>query len=111
LLCTACITERDRPGPPLVSFTIDDTTVTASRTDTVSGTVRASAADGIDSVWVIVGAEEHANDVGFAQSFSSAYRFIIPAGQQPGAHIPMTFRARDVAAFQTQKDTYVVVVP
>ena len=71
----------------------------------------AEDADGIDSVWVTLGADRRANDGGFNRTFTTRYRFILPSGQQPGAHIPLSFRARDVAAFETQKDTYVVVVP
>jgi hypothetical protein len=77
----------------------------------VSGTVRASDPDVIDSVWVTVDSQQHGIDGGFGQTFSAPYRFVIPAGQQPGTHLPMSFRARDVAAFATQRDTYVVVVP
>lgn len=77
----------------------------------MSGTVHATDADGIDSVWVTVDTQQRAVDGGFNQSVTSPYRFIIPAGQQPGTHIPMSFRARDVAAFVTQRDTYVVVIP
>src|SRR5438477_324164 len=108
---TACVTERDRPGPPQVSFTIDDTTVVSSRTDTVSGSVHVVDPDGIDSVWVTVGSEQQVHDGGFSRGFTATYRFITPSGQQAGTHIPMVVRARDVAAFETQKDTYVVVVP
>lgn len=107
----ACLGDRPRPGPPQLSFTIDDTTVASSRVDTVSGTLRASDSGGIDSVWVTVDSQQHAADGGFGQTFSTQYRFIIPAGQQPGMHIPISFRARDVAAFVTQRDTYVVVIP
>ena len=94
-----------------MSFTIDDTTVVSSRPDTVSGSVRVVDADGIDSVWVTVGSERQVHDGGFAPGFTATYRFIVPSGQQAGTHIPMSFRARDVAAFVTQRDTYVVVVP
>jgi hypothetical protein len=111
LIAAACLGERDRPGPPQVTITIDDTTVVSSRTDTVAGLVRAVDADGVDSVWVTVDTATHSQDAGFAQSFSARYQFVIPAGHAAGTHILMTFRARDVAAFETQKDTYVVVVP
>ena len=83
----------------------------SSRVDTVAGVVTAADPDGIDSVWVSVGSEQHSADGGFNRTFSYHYRVVIPSGQQPGTHIPMSFRARDVAAFQTQRDTYVVVVP
>ena len=108
---TACLGERERPGPPQVSLTINDTTVASSRADTVAGVVTAADADGIDSVWVSVGSEQHSADGGFNRTFSFSYRFVIASGQQSGTHIPMSVRARDVAAFQTQRDTYVVVVP
>jgi len=77
----------------------------------VSGTLRATDADGIDSVWVTVDSQLHAQDAGFSQTFNTSYRFIVSPGQAPGTHIPMSLRARDVAAFVTQRDTYVVVVP
>ena len=111
MLAAACLGERERPGPPQLTFTIDDTTVAASRSDTVAGNVMTEDADGIDSVWVTLGTDRHANDGGFNRTFSTHYRFILASGQQPGTHIPLSFRARDVAAFETQKDTYVVVVP
>jgi hypothetical protein len=66
---------------------------------------------GIDSVWITVASQASAHDASFQQTFMSTYRFLIPAGQLPGTHIPMSFRARDVAAFMTQRDSYVVVVP
>lgn len=73
--------------------------------------MRAEDADGIDSVWVTAGSEEWADDGGFSQVISTRYRLIIPSGTQAGTHIPMSFRARDAAGFEAQKDTYVVAVP
>lgn len=46
----------------------------------------------------------------FDDVFSSGYRFVVQ-GFQPSEHIPLTFRARDVAGFVVQRDTYVVVIP
>lgn len=110
-MATACLGERERPGPPRVSFTIDDTTVVSSRVDTIAGTVRAQDADGIDSVWVTAGTLEWADDGGFSQVISTRYRLIIPAGTQPGTQIPLTLQARDAAGFEAQRDSYVVAVP
>jgi len=42
--------------------------------------------------------------------FSSQYRFVVQ-GFAPAQQIPLTFRARDVAGFEVQRDTYVVVIP
>ena len=110
-MAAACLGKRDRPGPPQLSFTIDDTTVVSSRVDTIGGTVRAQDADGIDSVWATAGAQQWAADGGFSQVLSTRYRLIIPSGTQPGTQIPMSFRARDAAGFEAQRDTYVVAVP
>ena len=110
-MATACLGERERPGPPQVSFTIDDTTVVSSRVDTIAGTVRAQDADGIDSLLITAGSQQWVDDGGFSQVISARYRLIIPSGTQPGTQIPMTFRARDAAGFEAQRDTYVVAVP
>jgi hypothetical protein len=50
-------------------------------------------------------------DGGFNQGFSSRYRLIVPSGQPPGTHIPVSIRARDAAGFEAQRDTYVVAIP
>jgi hypothetical protein len=83
----------------------------ASRPDTVGGTVRAEDFDDIDSVWITLGADERAADGNFSRSFTWRYRFIVPSGQTPGAHIAMSFRTRDAAGFEAQRDTYVVAIP
>ena len=97
----------------MLTFTVDDTTVHASRADTISGRVSATDPDGIDSVWVTVDSEERGDDGFFDPAFSENYRFIIEVGHTPpvGQHMPVSFRARDVAGFQVQRDTYVVVIP
>jgi hypothetical protein len=107
----ACLGERERPGPPQLAVTIDDTTVVSSRTDTVGGTVRAEDFDGIDSVWVTLGSEERVANGSFSRVFTWRYGFIVPAGQTPGTHIGISFRTRDAAGFEAQRDTYVVAIP
>ena len=69
--------------------------------------------DGIDSVWVTLGggADERSVDGGFSRSLTWRYRFILSAGQTPGTHIPLSFRTRDAAGFEAQRDTYVVAIP
>ena len=47
---------------------------------------------------------------GFDPVFSSGYIFVVQ-GFQPSQQIPLSFRARDVAGFVVQRDTYVVVIP
>jgi hypothetical protein len=85
--------------------------VSSSQVDTVSGTVRAEDPDGIDSVWVSVDNEERGENGGFNRVFSARYRFVVAAGLQPGIRLIMLFRARDIAGFEVQRDTYVVVSP
>jgi hypothetical protein len=111
MLAAACLGDRERPGPPQLSFTIDDTTVVSSRADTIAGSVRAQDADGIDSLWVTAASQKRTEDGGFSQVISTRYRFIIDPGTPPATHIPMSFRARDASGFEVQRDTYVVAVP
>jgi len=73
--------------------------------------VLAQDADGIDSVWVVAGSLEWADDGGLRQAISTRYRLIIPSGTQPGTQIRVSLRARDAAGFEAQRDTYVVAVP
>ena len=86
-------------------------TLSASKADTVSGIVRAQDTEGLDSVWVSVDSVVKGDDAGLNRTFSSIYRFVVPAGRMPGSKVPLSFRARDISGFQTQRDTYVVVVP
>lgn len=111
-MLTGCLAERDRPGPPRVTFTIDDVSaISATHTDTLRGSVRVEDPDGLDSVWVALDSVENGEDGGFERSFSSRWLFIVNAGANQGAILPLTFRARDIAGFEAQRDTYVVVGP
>jgi len=82
----------------------------STRLDTVAGTVRVDDADGIDSVWVTLETTVIGENGGFDQVYSAPYKFVVQ-GFQPSQQIPLTFRARDVAGFVVQRDTYVVVIP
>lgn len=73
--------------------------------------MRAQDADGIDSLWITAGSQRWTADGGFSRVISTRYRLIIPSGTQPGTQIPMSFRARDAAGLEVQRDTYVVTVP
>jgi len=68
-----------------LSFTIDQDSVSASKVDTVSGTIRAEDPDGIDSVWVSVDAELRGESGGFNRVFSARYRFLLPPGSSRGS--------------------------
>ncbi len=73
--------------------------------------MRASDPDGLDSVWVALDNVENGEDGGFDRSFSSRWRFVVTAGRPEGDRLTLTFRARDIAGFVAQRDTYVVVGP
>ncbi|HEV8266490.1 MAG TPA: hypothetical protein VGQ06_16195 [Gemmatimonadales bacterium] len=79
--------------------------------DTFAGTVRAEDPDGIDSVWVSVDSVVAGEDGLLDQVFTSRFRFLIGAGKTAGTQIPVQIRARDIAGFQVERDTHVVVVP
>lgn len=83
----------------------------ATPPDTLAGTVRAEDPDGLDSVWVSVDATEAGADGGFERVFAASFRFVIEAGKNPGAQVPVQFRARDISGFVVVRDTFVVVVP
>ena len=105
----ACLGERERPGPPDVTFSIDDPLVVSNRVDTVAGTVHVEDSDGIDSVWITLESVERGFDGGFNRVFESPYRFVVQGFQQQ--QVPLVFRARDISGFEVQRDTYVVVLP
>ncbi|HMJ58323.1 MAG TPA: hypothetical protein VK467_04255, partial [Gemmatimonadales bacterium] len=111
----SCLEERPRPGPPLLTFTLEKTTVQSNNPptppDTLSGTVRAEDTDGLDSVWVTVDSAVAGEDGGFDRVFSAPFRFLIGAGKTPGTVLSVQLRARDIAGFQVIRDTSVTVVP
>ncbi|HXE83200.1 MAG TPA: hypothetical protein VN513_07710 [Gemmatimonadales bacterium] len=82
----------------------------STRLDTVGGDLRVEDPDGIDSVWVKLERVEQGFDGAFLPSFSTHYRFVVQ-GFSPSDQIPLVLRARDVAGFEVQRDTYVVVIP
>lgn len=79
--------------------------------DTLSGTVSAVDADGLDSVWVSVDSVVSGEDAGFDRAFTTRFRFLIGGGKAASSQIPVEVRARDIAGFEVKRDTHVVVVP
>lgn len=76
----------------------------------MGGNLRVDDPDGIDSVWVKLETIEQGFDGGLQPAFSTHWRFVVQ-GFSPSEHIPLVLRARDVAGFEVQRDTYVVVIP
>lgn len=106
----ACLDERPRPGPPILTVTFS--TATPHVRDTVTGTVRAEDASGVDSIWLWLGQDQPIGQDGrFETVVQANFRLIVPASEGPGSLIPVQFRARDVEGFESRRDTSVRVVP
>ncbi len=111
-LAAACLSERPRPAPPLLSLVLNSTTVrSATPNDTLRGTVRVEDADGLDSIWMEVDTARAGADGLFETVYRSPFRFAIRSGLPPSTQIPVTLLARDVVGFRSQLDTFVTVVP
>ena len=96
----------------MVSITLDKDSVRSGTNppDTLTGTIRAQDADGIDSVWLQLDDEPPIGKDGLLQtSFQSPFRVAIPAGFGSGARLPVTLEARDVTGFRSVLDTMVRV--
>lgn len=105
----ACLSERPRPAPPVLSITLDKTTVHSP--DTLTGAVGARDEDGLDSIWVSVDAVRTGEDGLLQTSFERPIRFAIRTGHAPGTRIPVQLEARDLTGFRSELDTIVTVVP
>jgi hypothetical protein len=107
---TACLSERERPSPPLVSVTLSDNSVTSP--DTLRGTVRAEDPDGIDSLWVTLDTQQRAGTDGFFQrTVLVPFRLDVPPGLSPGTILDIRLEARDIVGFRSILDTLVTVIP
>jgi hypothetical protein len=106
----ACLTERPRPGPPQLTLTLDKIRVRSP--DTLTGTLRARDAAGIDSVWLTVASAPQFGTDGLLQpDFQAPFRASIPGGHGFGARLTVTLTARDLDGFVGHRDTFVTVVP
>lgn len=105
----ACLSERPRPSPPVLSVTLDQAELTSP--DTLTGSVRAEDRDGIDSIWVTLETDRTGQDGFFEAVVVARFRFFIPAGMTRTTALAVRLEARDVTGFRTTLDTVVVVVP
>ena len=104
----ACQTNRDRPGPPRVSLTIDQDSVQSP--DTLTGSLRADDVDGIDSIWLSVdSAAPLAADGLLEQTFIATFRAGIRGGHVLGDRVSLRFTARDLSGYVGVLDTFVTV--
>lgn len=79
--------------------------------DTLSGQVRVTDADGIDSIWLLVDSIRFGQDGFFRQTINAPFVTTIPASRPAGYRVPLRFEARDVAGFVGSLDTFVTVIP
>ena len=106
----ACLTERPRPGPPQLTILLDKIHVRSP--DTLTGTLRAQDAAGIDSVWLTLASTPQFGTDGLMKTiFQAPFRTFVPGGRAIGERLPLTFTARDLDGFRAQRDTFITVVP
>ena len=104
----ACQTNRDRPGPPRLSLTINEDSVQSP--DTVTGSLRADDLDGIDSIWLTVdSAPPLAEDGLLEATFIATFRAGVRGGHALGDRVSIRFTARDITGYVGGLDTFVIV--
>jgi hypothetical protein len=104
----ACQTDRDRPGPPRLSITLDRDSVHSP--DSLTGVVRADDPDGIDSVWLSIDSMPPLGADGLLErTFIATFRGDIPGGHVLGDRILLQLSARDISGYVGGLDTFVVV--
>jgi len=108
-LAAGCLSERQRPAPPVLAIVFDSTTIHGGPHDSVTGSVRATDPDGLDSLWLRVDTTRVGVDGLFETVFERPFRFGVRAGLNPTTQIPVVLEARDVVGFRSQLDTFVTV--
>lgn len=104
----ACQTDRDRPGPPSLSLTINQDSVRSP--DTLTGTLRADDLDGIDSIWISVDSAAPLGADGLLEpTFIATFRAGIRSGHVLGDRVNIHYTARDLTGFVGGLDTFVIV--
>jgi hypothetical protein len=103
----ACRSERLRPGPPAVAITLGQSV--AGPLDTISGSVLATAPEGLDSVIVVVGDERLAVDGRLDTEVQFSFRWPLELRFFPGDTAFFVAIAKDLERF-TASDTAPVVI-
>jgi hypothetical protein len=104
----ACQVNRDRPGPPRLTITIDQDSVGSP--DTLTGTVRVEDVDGIDSVWLAVDSAPPIGEDGLlAPTFFAPFKAGVGGGHVFGQRIDVRLSSRDITGFTGVLDTSVAV--
>lgn len=78
--------------------------------DTLTGSLRADAPDGIDSVWLSVDSAPPRGDDGLLKpTFLATFRAAVRGGHTVGDHVSVRLTARDISGYVGALDTFVVV--
>jgi len=108
LAAAACQVDRDRPGPPRLTITIDQDSVGSP--DTLTGTVRVEDVDGIDSVWLAVDSAPPIGEDGLLEpTFFAPFKAGVRNGHVLGQRIDVRLSSRDISGFTGVLDTSVAV--
>ena len=103
-----CQTDRDRPGPPRLSITLDQDSVLSP--DTLTGLVRADDPDGIDSIWLSVdSAPPLGADGALDATFLATFKAGIRNGHVLGDRVVVQLSGRDLGGYLGVLDTFVIV--
>jgi len=109
-LSAGCLTERPRPAPPQLSITLVPALIHSP--DTLRGTIRATDADGIDSLWLSLdGLTVMTWDGLLDTEFDSPFILAIAKGRTPGTRLNLVLKGLDINGFTGELDTVVTVIP
>ena len=103
----ACYEEPARPGPPRLSITLGREEVLSP--DTLSGRLRATDPDGIDSLWLVVDTMRFGIEGFLLDEVAGPFTIEIPDGRAAGSAIPIMLEARDALGLVATIDTFVRV--
>lgn len=107
--CAACFEERPRPAPPVLTLTLDATSVCTP--DTLTGRARAQDPDGIDSLWIAMGSQEWGMDGRLQRVFEQSISLAVPPGLEADTALAVALRARDLAGMSDTLRREVRVIP
>jgi len=108
LAAAGCQVDRDRPGPPRLTITIDQDSVGSP--DTLTGTVRVEDVDGIDSVWLAVDSAPPIGEDGLLEpTFFAPFKAGVRTGHVLGQRVDVRLSSRDISGFTGVLDTSVAV--
>jgi hypothetical protein len=77
----------------------------------LTGTIRASDPDGIDSVWITMGSIEQGADGFFERDFQAPFQMPVGEGLLENASVEVRLRGRDLAGFSATVVDTVTVIP